>query len=126
MKRSLCTALLGIVLLAMGGCKTDPAKARDAIAAAGGFLTDVQTKHLVACRADPKQPVCVKINQAGAVQRLAATTLNEFCAGPPLAGDATYATGGPCSEQAGVEPRLEAALRDLNSIMIDVKKIGGN
>jgi hypothetical protein len=85
----------------------------------------MQQKYLVACQANPSQGECVLINRGVALQRVAATALNDYCSGPPKPGDAEYMKGGPCSEQPGMAPRLQAALKDLNSIMADIKKLRG-
>lgn len=124
MKKTLAVLLLAV--LALAGCHLDPMNARDGVVSAYGFIADLQTKHLASCQAAPQQAPCVAINRGVALQRVAATALNEYCAGPALPGQATYADGGPCSAQAGLQPRLELALRDLNSIMEDLKKLGGN
>ena len=126
MRKAIATMLLATLVLLSTGCPIDPPKARDAVVSAYGFISDLQQKHLQECTATPTAPPCVAINKGVAVQRLAAATLNEYCAGPPLAGDATYADGGPCSAQAGVQPRLKAALQDLDSVVKDLKKLGGS
>lgn len=126
MRKQILCMTLGIVTLLTTGCPMSPEKARDGVALAYGFIGDIQTKHLDECRAAPTAPTCVLINKGVAVQRLAAGALNEYCAGPPKPGDATYATGGPCSVQPGLEPRLQAALTDLSNVMNDIKKLGGN
>ena len=125
MKRTILSIVL-VVTLFISGCHPDPAKARDSIAAAFGFIGDLQTKHLASCQADKTQPICVEINKAVAVQRLAAAALNTYCAGPPVPGAQPYTSGGPCSIQPGLESRLTSALQDLNNIMTDLKKLGGN
>jgi hypothetical protein len=118
-------AVLLILVVSIAGCKIDPAKARDSVAAAYGFIGDLQTKHLASCTADKTQPVCVEINKAVSVQRLAASALNAYCAGPPQPGAQAYMDGGPCSVQPGLESRLTAALQDLDNVTVDLKKLGG-
>lgn len=110
-----------ILVLTLAGCTLDPAKARDSIATAYGFISDLQTKHLDSCRTDATQETCKLINRGVAVQRIAASALNDYCSGPPLAGEKPYLEGGACSTQAGIEPRLRTALTDLNNIMKDIK-----
>jgi hypothetical protein len=126
MKRAIATVVLLALTILTTGCQPDPAKARDSVAAAFGFIGDLQTKHLTECQANKTLPVCVEINKAVAVQRLAASSLNAYCAGPPTPGAMPYMNGGPCSVQSGLESRLTAALQDLNNVMVDLKKLGGN
>jgi hypothetical protein len=111
------------LLLVISGCPLTPEKARDGIATAYGFVSDLQQKYLVTCQANPAQNACVQINRGVALQRLASTALNDYCSGTPLAGNAPYLQGGPCSAQPGLQPRLQAALTDLNSIIADLKKL---
>lgn len=91
-----------------------------------GFIGDMQQKYLVTCQANPSQSECQLINKGIAAQRVAAAALNDYCSGPPKAGDAEYMKGGPCSEQSGLAPRLQVALTNLNSIMSDIKKLKGS
>lgn len=120
--------VLGVMIIAaltLTGCQMDAGKARDSVVTAYGFISDLQTKHLAACQAAPTTEICVAITRGVAIQRTAAAALNDYCSGPPLAGDQPYATGGPCSAQVGVEPRLSQALSDLNSVMATLKRLKG-
>lgn len=125
MRKLMLYTVLAVVMVTTG-CNLSPEKVRDAVVSADGALDDLQARHLQSCQANPQQVVCVRINQAGGVQRLAAQTLNTWCAGPPLGTNQPYAQGGPCSQVAGVEPRMREVLSELNTIMTDVQKIGGN
>lgn len=122
-KRLVGFAALVLSVTMLTGCPIDAPKVRDSIATAYGFIGDLQTKHLAECKATPTLQTCVLINKGIAVQRLAASALNDYCSGPPAAGDMPYATGGPCSAQAGLADRLNAALTDLNNVMGDLKKL---
>lgn len=118
------SVVLAVVFLA--GCHVDPGQARDAVVSAYGFILDLQAKHLQMCQADSKQAVCVEINKAVSVQRLASAALNTYCAGPPGPGEVPYTAGGSCSIQPGVETRLKTSLQDLDSVMKDIKKLAGS
>lgn len=122
MRKLLALPILASILF-LAGCPIDPPKVRDQVALAYGFIGDLQSKHLMECQASPTLQTCVLINKGVAVQRLSASALNDYCSGPPRPGEIDYNHGGPCSVQAGLQPRLESALADLNNVMTDLKKL---
>ena len=112
--------LILIPLLLLLGC--DAAKAaRDTIATDYGWITTAQAQHRESCQADTAQQKCALINRAIAVHNTSVDLLNLYCQGAPKPDDVPYDEGGPCSPQKGLEPRLRAAIRDLDTIVKDVK-----
>lgn len=127
------SALVLFTVLAAAGCQRNvitnapPATfnqgARDAVATAYGVIGDLQTRHQAQCVSSPTTQPCVLINKGVAVQRLAAQALNAYCSGPAATGDLPYLQGGPCSVVAGYDDRLQSALSDLSSLMIDIRQL---
>jgi len=127
MKLRLIPALL-IAVVALAGCpqtQTPESTARDAIGAAGGFLSAAQTTHLSECQAAPTKSICVAIKKGIEAQRATADGLAIYCAGMPAAGVTPYVQGGACVPIASALSALTAAVSNLNSIVNDVKTLAG-
>ena len=128
--------LLDVVLVAAlltVACEQKPEViARDAIAAASGFLRQAQVHHGTECIAkcdpavvttiqDPKlcSKICNSINDAVRAHGAAIDALNVYCGGDG------WNTGGPCNPSGNRLNRdnLQSSIRSLNAVIAQVKEI---
>lgn len=111
-------------------CGCPPEKdARDAIAAAHGWITNAQTTWGPTCVANPTQIQCTSTNKLIAAQHAAADALTVYCGGVPAAGQVAYIDGGACVENKSAQGVLLSAVTQMNNIIADVKALlakGGN
>ncbi len=121
----------GMMALAfvLAGCSPLEVSARDAAAAAQGFLEQAQQNHLAECQANPGKPFpCVTINQAVGAQNLLIDAIEQYCGWPsrPGADALKQFAGQPCARNKGAEQHLQNAVASLNSIIADYKLAAGN
>jgi gamma-glutamyl:cysteine ligase YbdK (ATP-grasp superfamily) len=115
-----CSVLVLILTLSLVGCQPAEVTARDSIAAAKGFIEDQQKQRLQECTADKSKEICVDINKAVEAQNLAVTALIAYCS------DATFANNsGPCHPNRDLQPKLQAAIEQLNNIVNSIKVLAG-
>lgn len=131
---ALCiTPLLVAILVAPGCAARNPAApgyapeqyARDAIAAAQGFIVQAQEHHGAECRSGCALPeiqdaklcrnICNAINRAVHAQNAAIDALSLYCAGPG------WGEGAPCNPQPDFALRLREAVRELDRIVREVR-----
>lgn len=129
--------LLGLALLA--ACVRQPRAAapgagyapeqwaRDALAASRGFLEAARQNHAAECAAVPPcsipgvrdkgkcERICAAIRRASHAHNAALDALSLYCAGPG------WSEGGACNPQPAWEPRLRAAIAELERILADLK-----
>jgi hypothetical protein len=111
--------------LALTGCpngQTPEQSARDAIAAAHGWVVNAQTVWGTACKADPSPVKCVSTNKLIASEHAAADALLVYCGGAPASGP-SYLDGGACVENNSAGSILQAAIVNMNSIATDVQAL---
>src|SRR3990172_3320525 len=119
-------AVILLVLLAALGCQPFEMSARDSIVAAGGFIRKAQANHLDECLAFTRDgtnlgksaAICPAITKAIAAHNLAVDALNIYCASPDY-----DLQGGACTPSKALQPKLEAALRDLTAIVAEIKAV---
>lgn len=111
------------ILLLLTGCPqpTDQT-ARDAIAAAHGWIVNAQATWGDSCRANTAQVKCTSTNKLIAAEHVAADALAAYCGGPATP---SYANGGPCVPITGYKQSLIAAITNMNNIATDVKNLLG-
>ena len=110
-------AVLLLATLLIAGCQPAQDSARDSLAVSAEAIDIAQEKYLETCTADQTQRVCRLINDAVAAQNLGVEALNLYCAG----GD--YLTGGVCQPNKEYLPRLQEAIRNLDSIIANIKEL---
>lgn len=101
--------------------------ARDAVATAKGYLESAKANH-PECVPQPAHPqvapaastMCSIINRGIAGKDLVIDALETYCANPDF-----DSKGGVCTPNKDAEPKLRAALSNLNQILKDVKGIEG-
>lgn len=113
--------LLPLVLLL--GCSGAEKNARDAIAASKGAIETAQNKYMETCKADATQQPCVIVNKAVAAQNTAINALELYCSGTAPTGGQDFQHGGVCHADKSLQPKLDAAVADLNQIIASVKGI---
>jgi len=119
--KGLTLSLLLLPLLGADACSSKQDVARDAIAGAKGFIEAQQEVHLASCQADPAQSKCVAINKAVAAQNLAIDALQLYCGSKEF-----LEQGAACTPNKEFEPKLQEALRDLDTIVAQVKALLGS
>ncbi len=122
MRRSYLIFTLLLALTATG-CQPLEQTARDGIAAFSGFLVQAQDHHEVECKAAPTKSLCVSINKAGDVLNMARGLSKVYCSGTPKAGDQPFLAGGPCAADKSVEPRLRAAMSEMQKLFPVIKDL---
>lgn len=126
-------ALLLVVCLFLAGCPPFEQNARDAIAAAKGFIVQAQENHKAECQAVPQcstpnvgtseeaqkkcASICSSINKAVDAQTLALEAVNLYCAG------GTWETGGPCARRSDYKAKAQEALNNLDRIIAEAKGV---
>ncbi len=126
MKKLLIAPVL-LCVLALTGCPAEQ-DARDAIAAAHGYIVSAQSQWQASCTVDKTQLKCATTNKLIAAQHTAADALAVYCGGPSATG-VGYADGGTCVPQKSAGPALQSAVMNMNAIVADVKALlakGGN
>src|SRR3990172_290453 len=119
-------AVILLVLLAALGCQPFEMSARDSIVAAGGFIRKAQMNHLDECLAFTRDGtdlgksavIFPAITKAIAAYNLAVDLLNVYCASPDY-----DLQGGKCVPNKELQPKVEAALRELTVIVAEVKAV---
>jgi len=117
-----CTCLL------LSGCQPIENSARDAIAAADGFISQAQRNHLDECKANPSKSFpCVKLNQAVGAQNLLIDVTEQYCGWPnrPGAAELKALAGQKCIQNKTILPYLKNAVASLNSVLADYKVASG-
>jgi hypothetical protein len=109
--------VLLVVLPFLLGCPRPEVTARDAIAAAHGYVTYGQAEWKSECVAVPTSVKCVLVNRLIAGERATADVLAIYCAGVPKAGTQSYAQGGECVEVKGVLPLLQASMSNIQDLI---------
>lgn len=112
-----------VLLLALGLAGCDLAKSsRDGIASAKGALDKAKLEY--SCGTPSEGAVCGKIRQAVAVKDVAIDALSIYCSGPSF--EAGGACNGPAKGTSAAQQaadKLNAAMRQLNQIMADLKPL---
>jgi hypothetical protein len=109
--------------LALTGCpngQTPEQSARDAIAAAHGWVVNAQAVWSTTCKTDPSQAKCVSTNKLIAAEHTAADALVVYCGGAPASGP-SYLDGGPCTENKTAGGVLQSSIVNMNSFAADVQ-----
>ncbi len=122
MRRSYLILTL-LLALAATGCQSLEQTARDGIAAFYGFLVQAQDHHEVECKATPTKTLCVSINKAGDVLNVARGTFKVYCSGTPKPAEQPFLAGGPCAADKSVEPRLRAAMSEMQKLLPVIKDL---
>jgi hypothetical protein len=121
MKRNKLSILALVVLcIAIVGCNL-ASGARDTIATSYGYLTWAQGNYGITCKASPMAPTCSLITRAIGIHNAAVDSLNAYCNGTPLVGQAAWTAGGPCAPVKNLQGALQAALTALNPIIADLR-----
>ena len=115
--------ILAVLVLLPGGCQPLEKSVRDAIAAEKGFLDKAEQNHLAECQASPTKSLCLAIRKAGEARNVAIDILELYCSGLPRSGGKSFAEGGPCAPDKSAEPKLRAALADLQRDIADLKAV---
>lgn len=119
MKRlSIVPLLLGMLILT--ACPPVQETARDGVATAKGYLDSAKAAHPECAAAQVNVGVCTLLSRATGAKDAVIDAVNVYCSSPSY-----DSTGGVCVPNKSAKPKLDAALRDLNQILTDVKKIGG-
>lgn len=115
-------SLVGIVALCVILAACDPPQnvARDALAANRAVLVTYQNKYQNECAQNPAMKTCRIIHEAVTAQNLAVDALDLYCQGITTP---SFMDGGPCAPDKSAEPKLRAALKNLDVIMRDVKAL---
>jgi len=115
-----CTfALVLLLLLGLMGCGVSTY--RDTIATSYGFIFWAQTTYKAQCQATPNAPTCTLITRGIGLHNVAVDALSAYCNGPAAPGNASWTAGGPCSPVKSLQGAVEAAIRNLNPVIADVK-----
>jgi hypothetical protein len=115
MRKRVSVCLLFVLVIVMVACQPFEKSARDSIAGAKGFIEQAQANHGTECRANPNTSLCGAINQAVAAQNAAIDALDLYCAG------SAWQSGGACQPNKEAEPRVRAAIANLDRIIRDAK-----
>lgn len=119
---------LAVLTLALTGCSPLENSARDAAAAAQGFIEQAQQNHLTECQANPEKDFpCQNINQAIGAQNLLIDAIEQYCGFPSRPGaEALKALEGRhCIRNKAAGERLRSAVASLNSIIADYRLAAG-
>jgi hypothetical protein len=121
------TLVLAALVLATTACPpSQPLEqtARDTAATAKGYLDSAKSQH-PECAASGTTAVnpstqCQVINKGVGVKDALIDAINVYCASD------SYTNGtGPCVPDKNAQPKLQAALNNLNQILADVKAVAG-
>lgn len=123
----LIVAAVSLFLMAAERCQSFERSARDAVVTYGGFVRKAQSNHLEECVAftslgknlGKSDAVCPAITKAIAAHNIAVDALNTYCAS-----ESYDLFGGKCVANKALQPKLEAALANLSSIIAELKRIG--
>ena len=119
----LCTASL-----VLAGCSPLENSARNAAAAAQGFIAQAQQNHLAECQAAPTKPFpCVVINQAVGAQNLLVSSIELYCGWPanPSQESLQQHAGQPCARKQDAAKALQNAINSVNSVIAEYKLAAG-
>lgn len=95
--------------------------ARNTLATSSGVLNQAQLEYLAECSANPTTATCTLINQGGAAQNAALTTLETYC-GFPRSG-VVPAPDAKCVPVASFEPALITATANLQELVGELKAV---
>ena len=112
-------AILLVSVLAFLGCGVS--SYRDTIATSYGFIFWAQTTYKAQCQATPNAQTCALITRGIGLHNAAVDALGAYCNGPAASGNASWTAGGPCSPIKSLQGAVEAAIRNLNPVIADVK-----
>lgn len=113
---------LALTLLLSAGCSPLEVQARNAAAAAQGFIQQAQKNHQAECNATPTKPFpCQMINQAVAAQNLLIDAIEQYCGWPAGAQPPADAVNHACAKNVSAQQRLQAAVDSVNQIIKDYK-----
>jgi len=115
MRKRIAICLLFVLTIVMVACQPFEKSARDSVAAAKGFIEQAQANHKQECVANPNTALCSAINQAVAAQNSAIDALDLYCAG------SAWQSGGACQPNKELEPRVRAAISNLDRMIKDAK-----
>lgn len=115
---ALVPLLLGTLILT--ACPPIQETARDGVATAKGYLDAAKAHHPECSTPQVNVGVCDLLSRATGAKDAVIDAVNVYCTSPSY-----DQTGGVCVPNKSAKPKLDAALRDLNQILADVKKIGG-
>src|SRR6266404_6558752 len=110
---------LVLPLLVLAGCGVSTY--RDTIATSYGFLAWGQATYKAQCQATPMAQSCALITRGIGLHNAAVDALSAYCNGPAASGNASWTAGGPCSPIKSLQGAVEAAIRNLNPVIADVK-----
>lgn len=110
---------LVLPLLLLIGCGVS--SYRDTIATSYGYLNWSQATYKTQCQATPNAQTCALITRGIGLHNAAVDALNAYCNGPAASGSQSWTAGGPCSPVKSLQGALEAALANLNVVIVDVK-----
>lgn len=117
MRSKAVVAILSLAFL-LAGCSPLENHARDAAAAAQGFIQQAQKNHQAECQAFPTKPwPCVAINEAVGAQNLLIDAVEQYCGWPSGVAAPTQ----PCLRKAEYQKRLAAAVDSVNRIIKDYR-----
>lgn len=119
MKKLVLVAIVLGFTLSLTACPPIDEKTRDGVALAKGYLDSAKEKHPECAVPETHSAQCDVIAKGIAVKDSVIDALKVYCASE------SFDAGGTCQPNKDALPKLKAALRDLNTIMADVKKIGG-
>jgi hypothetical protein len=126
MKHTLTLTLFAFLLCSGFTCppgQTPEQSARDAIAAAHGWVVNAQAVWLDSCKADATQAKCVSTNKLIAAEHVAADALQTYCGGTPAPGTQAYIDGGVCVEETSLQGALQSAILNMNATSTDVQAL---
>lgn len=126
MKRILALTLFTFVLCSGFTCpqgQTPEQSARDAIAAAHGWVVNAQAVWLASCTTDKTQVKCVSTNKLIEAEHATADALIVYCGGAPPPGVPTYLEGGVCVEETSTINALQSAVLNMNNISSDIQAL---
>lgn len=123
MNKSLILAL--VLSLGLVACGPIEETARDSIAAAKGAIQEAQTAYIPICietGTNPSDPACFLINNAIDINDLAIDALLTYC-GFEIDNTTTSEPPLTCNPQSDKKALLLTALKNLNRIIADVRKL---
>jgi hypothetical protein len=113
----MAAVILFMVVPFLFGCPKPEVTARDAIAAAHGYVTYGQAEWKSECVGIPASTKCVLVNRLIDGEHATADILAIYCAGIPKTGVPSYSQGGGCVEVKGVLPLLQASLANIQDLI---------
>lgn len=116
-KKSAAASLTLAMAVMLAGCPAIQNSARDGIATAKGFLDQERVSH-PECASGSVSQVCTLIARGVHAKDVTIDALEQYCSGVAFDSGA-----GTCTPNAPLKDKLNAALRDLDQIISDIKKL---